>query len=96
MRARLFPTRAAAEAAQAVMDAAAGLPRVHQPGQYAISSPGLAAERIRVRGVRTLHVTEIISNLAGSEFALPGDAPGAVEIDLGTWMGPRRPTERRP
>jgi len=84
MRGVVFGTRREAEAAQRELDVAAGLPREHAegsgPGDWSIATPGAAAARIRVRGVRTEHVADVISRPDGSAHALlaAGDARAAV------------------
>ena len=93
MKLLLFGTLEEAEGAQRAMDVAADLPREHAegpgPDDYSIAQPGNAAARIRARGVRSLHVAELLTNAAGTAFALRADAhPAAREMDLKTWYGP--------
>lgn len=95
MKARIFSTRAEADAARAALDAAANLPRVHTEEHYMVAEPGNAFARIRARGVCTDHVADVVPNEAGTRFAVPGDGPGAEEVDLVRWRGQGRGTPRR-
>lgn len=88
----MFPSLAEAEAALATLDAAAGFPRSHGDGEYSVAQPGNAFARIRARGVRTVHVVDVVPNEAGTQFGVLVDRPGSQEIDLDTWRGSGRGT----
>jgi len=87
VKAWVFDTGSAAEAQQGRIDAAAGLPRIHGEGEYAIAAPGNAAARIRMRGVRTGHSIDVVAHADGARWAVPGDGPGSVDVDLDAWRG---------
>ena len=92
---RIFTSLEGAEAARAELDAAAGLPRVHAEGEYTLAEPGLAADRLRARGIRTDHAVDIVPNDEGTEYAVPSTTPGTidpgtVELDVDAWRGTGR------
>lgn len=91
MRARVYASRAQAEAAQAALDREHGLPAVHTegtgPADYALSTPGRAAARLRDRGVRTEHYVPIVLHPDGDRFAIAAHDGGAEELDA-SWSRP--------
>lgn len=70
MRARVYSTLMAAQAARHVLDRASGYPVEHPPGSYRIASPGRAAARLREAGVRTEHAVDVIAHPRGNRFAI--------------------------